>query len=90
MWALDQSRPRSHAPVAENLYEISLWFRPRFHEIHLPGIGRAQHAVECVKIVAFPRNVSLAHPFAPRDGIGGFSKIAASLGRYDETVQERG
>ena len=52
------------------------------------GIGRAQGAVEGVEIVAFPQNTALAHPFATRDGLGGFSEIATSLDRHDKPVQD--
>jgi hypothetical protein len=68
--------------------ELSFRFRSRFNKDNVLGIGRAQGAVEGVEIVAFPQNTALAHPFATRDGLGGFSEIATSLDRHDKPMQD--
>ena len=43
------------------------------------GIGRAERPVKAVKVVTFPGDAVLSHPFAPHDGLKRFAEAAARL-----------
>ena len=58
----------------------------RLYEGHLVGVGVAKSVVVNIKVVAFPRDAVLPHPFATEDGFKRFAEAPACLDGKDQAV----
>jgi hypothetical protein len=71
---------------AQDFDDIGHRLATRFHKGCFLGIGAVESRVVDIKIVSFPRDAVLPHPFGSYDGLSRFAEAAARLDGENKSV----